>query len=228
MTVKVATATCTESMLMSRSVHQIVCLGSFTLSAAFLFAPPAAANLILVDVQHRAPSPSEQSAADEPVPQNSTIYSLRVVTDSDIISISEVRIVLGSGNLYNHSLGDPQNANSPIPAFIAVFPSLSADSYFDTPGQTTRTGPDLPGVGTTTFSDTTNDFAPFQFQFAQLTVVNGHTVPAFHFTINTQDTANPSAVYSKHFDIVWAEPTSAALSLSPMLALVVIRRRQIA
>jgi hypothetical protein len=48
------------------------------------------------------------------------------------------------------------------------------DTWIDTPGVGARLGPDLPGDGTTTIGDTTNDGPVSDFVFAQLTVPHGH------------------------------------------------------
>src|SRR5436853_1878479 len=56
-------------------------------------------------------------------------------------------------------------------ALIALFPELNADSWITTPSPTTsRLGPDLPGDGTTTFGNTTDDRPQNNSIIAQVTV----------------------------------------------------------
>jgi hypothetical protein len=124
-----------------------------------------------------------------------------VTTDGDILSVNNVQITLHpDAQLFNDPAGDPLNANPPNPLLLPFFPALSVDSWITTPGQqTVRLGPDLPGDGTTTFGDTTNDGPVTNFQFAQLTIPMG-VLLNFTGQISIVDSSGTN-VFSQAFSI---------------------------
>jgi hypothetical protein len=111
------------------------------------------------------------AAVADGAPAGAIIYKFYVTTDGDILSVNNLMVIEPRRGvmLYNHPLGDQQNANAPNPAIFPFIPSLTADSWIDTPGLGSRLGPDFPGNGVMTVGDTTNDGPQTNFQFAQLT-----------------------------------------------------------
>jgi hypothetical protein len=104
-------------------------------------------------------------------PLNGDVNRFFITTDGDILSVNDVLITLPTGvSLYNNPLGDAANAHRGQPVLIPAFPALGVDTWIQTPGNTVRVGPDLPGDGTTTFRDLTNDGLQSNFIFAQLTI----------------------------------------------------------
>lgn len=162
-------------------------------------------------------------------PTNGDVYTFRVTTDSDIVSVNQVAITFSQGGpLFNNTFGDGSNAAPPNPALVGAFPSLGADSYIDTPGTpTSRLGADLPGDGATTFGDLTNDGAQSNFVFAQLTVPFG-TVGKFNGRISIADTTSPGNAFVVPFslDIGIPEPSTMVMAGLGLIGAVALRRRQ--
>jgi hypothetical protein len=100
----------------------------------------------------------------------SNIYSFFVTTDADILSVNQVLISTIGGPLYQAPAPFGSNTEPPPPEFLAFNPSLSADSWISTPGATSRLGGDLPGDGTGSWGDLTNDGPQTNFNFAVLTL----------------------------------------------------------
>jgi hypothetical protein len=158
----------------------------FAIGAALcVFAAQAQADLVTVSqIGSPATGTRDVTAAEASggaaqggsAPAGGKVFQWKVTTDGDILSISNVKITLtapAGASLYNNTFGDGANAEPGNSALIVAFPPLAADSWITTPGQTSRLGPDLPGDGTTTFGDLTNDGPASNFVFAQLTVPAG-------------------------------------------------------
>jgi hypothetical protein len=160
-------------------------------------------------------------------PAGGKVFQWRVTTDGDILSINNVKITLDPGvSLYNNTFGDASNANPGNPALVLAFPPLAADSWITTPSPTTsRLGPDLPGDGTTTFGDTSNDGAQTNFVFAQLTVPQG-AKGKFQGRVSIAG-GGGTTVFSQEFDLPIGvpEPTTVALAGMGLIGFVALRRR---
>jgi hypothetical protein len=206
---------------------------------ATFYSTTANADLIqFTQVRHRLPNPAEISGG---VPAGSHILGFLVTTDGDILSVNNIKITLSNASLYNHQLGDPASANSPDPQLIGFFPAVAADTFIDTPGIGVRLGPDLPGDGTTTFGDLTNDGPQTNFKFAQLTFIPTTSPEDISFTFEGRVSiagGGGTAVYSQPFNFITTlegltatypftspEPTTAALGAASLLSVVVARRR---
>jgi hypothetical protein len=174
------------------------------------------------------PESSGGAAQGGSAPAGGHVYQFQVTTDADILSISNVQITLTQGGpLYNNSFGDAANAKPGNPALIGAFPPLAADSWITTPGATTaRLGPDLPGDGTTTFGDLTNDGPQNNFVFAQLTVPAG-TRGTFTGQVSIAG-GGGTTVFSQPFSfpIGVPEPTTLGLAGLSLLGLVAASRRK--
>jgi hypothetical protein len=179
----------------------------------------------------RDPMQCESCAQANPVPQGSTVWTFTVTTDSDILAFENIKIepLVGSGAMYHNPFGDPANANKPNPALIPAFPTLADDSWFDTPGTTSRLGADLPGDGFTTFGDLDNDGPQNNFVFAQLTLPPTFIQGLMTGRIAINSTTSPGTPYSQDFRIVFPipEPASASLCGIAALALAAVRRRSV-
>jgi hypothetical protein len=169
----------------------------------------------------RAVTVAESSASVVPAPLNGDVWQFTVTTDGDILSVNNIQITHQGGvALYQHPAGDVQDANGPRDIFLPAFPSLSADSWIDTPGAGNRLGPPLPGDGTTTVGDTTDDGPVTDYVFAQLTFPKDTL-----FTISGRISIagqHPGAVFDQpfHFTAFFPEPTSVWLAVCalPVLA----------
>jgi hypothetical protein len=127
-----------------------------------------------VGTPSRSVTSAEATAAANPAPADGDVYQYKVTTDGDILSVGNIKITLeGNATLFQNPLGDASDANKPTAGLEAVFPSITADTWIDTPGAGSRLGPALPGDGTTTVGDLTSDGAVTDFIFAQLTVPHG-------------------------------------------------------
>jgi hypothetical protein len=196
----------------------------------------AHANQIATCGCYRNVTPAEIAAG---VPADAQIRKYFITTDSDILAFENLQITKFpvASVLYQHPFGDEQNANPPNPALVPFFPALSADSWFDTPGLTSRLGPDLPGNGQTTFGDLSNDGPQTKFQFAQLTYSPAATSVGLTFRASINSTTNPGVPYSQDFSIEDAltgpvlcipEPASWALAIAAMFAFAKSARRSAA
>jgi hypothetical protein len=204
---------------------------ALALAAVVASASAASANTIsatVVDILGRASTAAETGAAANPVPAGSKVYTFQITTDSDILAFENVSIVTtpAGAALYQNPFGDAGNANKPNDALIPAFPSLSADSYFDTPGNTSRLGADLPGDGATTFGDLDANGPQNNFVFAQLTYP-GDVVGTLNFRASINSTVTPGVPFSQDFSIQFGipEPASFGLCGFAMIGLAAARRR---
>jgi hypothetical protein len=144
------------------------------------------------------------------------VLQLFLTSDVDILGISNVSVIFpGEGELYQ--VGPPFGSNSeaPRPEFVALKPSLQFDSWLTTPGATTLFGTDLPGDGTGTWRDGTDDGPQTDFQWGTL----GSDSP-YELTCRI-DIAGPSGPVGRWFridgetgQVSVPEPSAAALSLA--------------
>jgi hypothetical protein len=164
---------CSTAVAVSRLALRAV----FASNLIAFMASQAGANTIsahVEDVLGRSPTLAEVNAIVDPVPAGARIHRFQVTTDSDILAFENVQIVpcdprLPPIPLYNNRFGDAGNASKPNDALIAAFPSLGADTWFDSPGNTSRLGADLPGDGQTTFGDIDANGPQYNYVFAQIT-----------------------------------------------------------
>jgi hypothetical protein len=196
------------------------------LSAALMLTA-GRANADFVEITYRLVDPPRTAleALVAPVPAPSLTYQFLATTDGDILSIDNIEITTAPPTaLYQHPFGDPSNANPPTLGLDAVFPSIVSDSWFDTPGASSRLGPDLPGDGTTTFGDLSNDGPQADFIFAQLTF----PLPVSWSVSGRVSIAGGggTTVYNQPFNFVFVpEPASASVAAIGLSAYCMRSRR---
>lgn len=187
--------------------------------AVFVMAAVSPAFAAVVSVNWmEVPTTPEQIGDGAPVG-----FSLMVFadTDADILSINQV-LVDATNPAYLNALGN--ETTPPNPVFVAAFPALGATSYITTPGATGLLGAGLPGDGTGSYGDLTNDGAQANFQIAQLTFPAG-TIGTFDFRVSLAGTVGPEAT-SFQVPIGIPEPGSIALASMGLIGLVSMRRRR--
>lgn len=187
------------------------------LMAAWLSNSVAIAATATFSATRRTTSPEEVANG---APAGGDVYKYFVTTDADILSISNVQI-MSSAPLFQVAPPWGSNIKPPPPEFLALFPSLSADSWITTPGPTHILGSDMPGDGQSLWGDFTNDGPQVHFQFAQLTLPPGATA---NFTGRI---ALRGATGPEYFPIV-PEPCSWLLAGIGATALAACRRRRLA
>jgi hypothetical protein len=137
-------------------------------------APSSHAATLSITVKGFHPNQAMVNASSGGLTLQSQILMYFVTTDADILSVNQVLVTLTGGSLYQVPAPFGSNTEPPDPLFVSlVNPSLAADSWISTPGATSRLGGDLPGDGTGSWGDLTNDGPQTNFKFAQL------TIPAF-------------------------------------------------
>jgi hypothetical protein len=139
-----------------------------TLGCLFLATVNASAATLEFDFEC---APVPVAAVRDGAPACGVIFRYFVTTSHDILSVNQVLITGPAPFQVAPPFGS--NTEPPPPEFIALRPSLLADSWITTPGVTSRLGPDMPGDGTSTWGDLTNDGPQTRFQFAQLTTPSG-------------------------------------------------------
>jgi hypothetical protein len=160
-----------------------------------------------------------ESTPPENAPAGGKVFSFFVTTDGDILSVGFVDVD-SSAPLFQHSVGG-NNSPAETPIFM-IYPPLGADSWINTPGNTSILGVDMPGDGTanSAWGDLSNDGPQTNFKFAQLTFPPG-TSWRFRGNVTIAGATGP---FSVPFDFV-PEPGSSMLALVGMLGLTGIRRR---
>jgi hypothetical protein len=195
----------------------LLALVSISLSIAAAFADSVVVSTVLGPsgmplFPTRSVTTAESSASFEPAPVNGDVYQFKVTTDGDILSVNNISItLLGGATLYQHTAADIQDANKPQAGLEVLFPSITADTWIDTPGIGSRLGSALPGDGTTTIGDITNDGPQTDFIFAQLTLPRG-AKGTFSGRISIAS-QQPGVVFDQVFGaMLIPEPSAAVLA----------------
>jgi hypothetical protein len=128
------------------------------------------AATLTINAQGFYPNQTMVDASSGGLTLKSRIYMFFVTTDADILSVNQVQVTVTGGSLYQVAAPLGSNTEPPPPEFIPFSPSLPADSWITTPGATSRLGGDLPGNGTGSWGDLTNDGPQTNFKFAQMTI----------------------------------------------------------
>jgi hypothetical protein len=137
---------------------------------ASLVAPQAFGASLTITRTLSHPTQEMVDASGGGLTLNSQIAKFFVTTDADILSVNQVLVTVTGGSLYQVPAPFGSNTEPPHPAFLAFNASLAADSWISTPGATSRLGGDLPGDGTGSWGDLTNDGPQNSFHFATLTI----------------------------------------------------------
>ena len=164
----------------------------------------------------RVPTPIEIQA--EPTLGSKTIFEFFVTSDADVLSVDNVEI---TGSLFQVPFGS--DVEPPLPAFLPVFPHLSADSWITTPGATSVAGGGFANPLSAWF-DVSNDGPVSDFMFARLTVP---TAEKLDFTFRGRmSVAGDTGVENFRFFFLVAIPEpSAALMTAVALAIGAFRWR---
>jgi hypothetical protein len=196
-----------------------VCLAGFT-------AVNASAATLTITRQISHPTQEMVNASAGGLTLESQIAKFFVTTDADILSVNQVLVSLSGGaTLYQVNPPFGSNTEAPDPAFLALNASLAADSWISTPGATSRLGGDLPGDGTGSWGDLTNDGAQgAPFHFATLTIPSFASGARATFT-GRISLAGATGPEPKVFTLHIPEPTSLGLIGSSLLGLAGFRRR---
>lgn len=178
---------------------------ALTLAAHAAYAATATIDYGAPGITGRAVTPEESGDANGPDPA-AKVYEFVVTSDADILRVGEVFIETGGAGLYNNPTGS--NSAPPNPAFVAVFPSLGADSWITTPGNATSTaGGDL-GDDNVSWFDTSSDGPVSDFVFARLTTTAD--VGTFRGVVSVAGSAGPE-VFPFNLSFGIPEPTSMVL-----------------
>jgi hypothetical protein len=203
--------------------------------ALVVLCSPVAGNVITAHAVDggRPLTPAEVAGG---APAGGRAYTFAITTDSDLLAFENVRITtFPPGNpLYNHPLGDVQNANKPTPGLEAAVPAITADSWFDTPGTTFRLGADLPDDGGTAFADLQVNGPQTEFVFAQLTFGPDLCGFQLEFRATILSTTEPGFPFSEDFvftipltpDPCVPEPAAHGLLAIAAATMLAIRRKR--
>jgi hypothetical protein len=148
-----------------------------------------------------------------------------LTSNADIVSINNVVITTDGGTIFQVPPPFGSNVEPPGPLSVSANPELEADSWITTPGATSLLGPDMPGDGTSTWSDLTDDGPQTNFHFAQITVP-GHGGVSFRGRVALNDSGN---IENVEFNLVrFPEPSSMVLlALGSLNLLGAARRRRV-
>ncbi|MEQ8209425.1 MAG: PEP-CTERM sorting domain-containing protein [Lacipirellulaceae bacterium] len=186
--------------------------------AALCFAQLAEAATVSITPASR---PASQSEVDDPgsggLQADSIVHEFFVTTDGDILRVGDLNIDVA---LYNNPAGS--DTMPPNPLFLPVFPSLGADSFITTPGDTATAGGGLSDQGAS-FFDSSNDGPQNNFLFARLTTAPGEG-GTFSGVISVAGSAGPE-VFPFSFPLGIPEPTSMMLVGLGLVGLGSVRRR---
>jgi hypothetical protein len=191
--------------------------------SACVVASQAQADSISFSMSSRAVSATEGTPGGAPA--EGRVVSFFVTTDGDILSVGNVAITdFAQGSAPKQPYQHPAGTNNAPPndAVVIALPPLGADSYIDTPGNTSILGTDMPGDGSpnSAWGDLSDDGPKTNFKFAQLTFPKGE---GWRFSGNVT-IAGATAPFSAPFNFT-PEPGSSALAGLGMLAVAAFRRR---
>jgi hypothetical protein len=195
-----------------------VCLAGFT-------AVNASAATLTITRQISHPTQEMVNASAGGLTLESQIAKWFVQTDADILSVNQVLVTFtGGASLYQVPAPFGSNTEAPDPAFLAFNASLAADSWISTPGATSRLGGDMPGDGTGSWGDLTNDGPQNSFHFATMTIPSFASGARATFT-GRISLAGATGPEPKPFVLHIPEPTSLGLIGTSLLGLAGFRRR---
>ena len=147
-------------------------------------------------------------------------YKFFVSTDADLLSINQV-LVTSIQSLFQVAPPFGSNTEPPDPLFVQLLRALALDSWITTPGDTVLLGGDIPGDGTGTWGDLSDDGSQSNFQFAQLSFPTG-TTGRFTGRVSVAGSTGPE---NFPFDfLIVPEPATSGLAAMTLLALAAIRR----
>jgi hypothetical protein len=186
------------------------------------------------------PNQAMVNASNGGLTLQSRIYMIFVTTDADILSVNQVHVSVTGGGLFQVPAPFGSNIERPAPEFIAINPALAADSWVTTPGATSRLGADLPGDGTGSWGDLSNDGPQTNFQVAQFTLPAFPATGTFSLRVSVAGATGPEAFWLSPRPLAdpplfpplpfptLPEPGSASLLALGLLALGAVRRHIIA
>ncbi len=168
------------------------------------------------------------AAVDDGAPAGAQVHKLFLTSDADIISINQVLVTLSDGATL-FQVGAPYGTDiaPPDPVFISLKPSVAVDTWLTTPGSTSFLGTGLPGDGTGTWGDLTNDGPQTNFQWGQITIPAGAT-GVFTGRISLAGETGPEPIaFSIPLGVVIPEPGSIALAGISLIGLMGAARRRV-
>ncbi|QEG36779.1 hypothetical protein [Bythopirellula goksoeyrii] len=162
----------------------------------------------------------EAGAMVDPAPAGGTVFEFFVTTDFDIVGIHNV-IVSPAERLFQAPMSS--DVSPPNEVLTPFFPSITADSWITTPGDTVPIGADdyhAPFLTpNSAWFDLDNNGAQSNFKFAQLTFGPQDSLSwRFSFSVGLQD---GSRFESYPFDFICPEPSALALAGMCMIGLIV-------
>jgi hypothetical protein len=192
---------------------------TFAIAATAVLASAFNASAAVLSVSASSRVPTALELGNDAGLAGHTIYEFFADTDTDILQVDKV--VISEGPLYQNGLGN--DFSPPLPAFVAAFPALGADSYITTPGGTAIAGGGFADPGASWF-DTDNNGPQVGFKFAQLTIPTTNAMEWFQGRIQTKGVEGP---IDFRFSLpIVPEPTTLALASLSMVGLAGLRRRR--
>jgi hypothetical protein len=194
----------------------------FGFVAAVAFGAAATVNAATATITQQGPitNPGPEAVAAG-APAGGQVHKFVVTSDADILSVNQV-LITGPA-LFQVAPPFGSNTEPPDPAFVGLNRALEADSWISTPGATSRLGPDMPGDGTSTWGDLTNDGAQGNFLFATLTIPP-QTFGRFQGRISLAGAEGPE-VFPFDFPLGIPEPGTFAMAGMGLIGFIAMRRR---